>query len=292
MEVFPCWASHLGLSVAIEGIDCKPHDDPERYRAVVRFIRDEPNAVGALITAHKVDLFKAAHDLFDQLDHYARLLGEVSCLAKRGGRLHGYAKDPVPAGLAMGCFVPENHWAQTGGEFCVLGAGGSSLALTARLMETTPRGLLPAKIVVTDRNGPRLEEMQRIHARIDPGIPVEYHHTPQPADADEVVGRLSSGSLVVNATGVGKDTPGSPLSDAAEFPRNGYAWDFNYRGDLHFLEQARSQQLAKHLHVEDGWNYFLYGWITAMAEVFNTDIPTSGPGFDEISRIAASARKS
>jgi shikimate 5-dehydrogenase len=57
---------------------------------------------------------------------------------------------------------------------------------------------------------------------------------------------------MVNATGLGKDGPGSPITDAAPFPEWGYAWDFNYRGDLVFLEQARRQQTARRLHVEDG----------------------------------------
>jgi len=42
-------------------------------------------------------------------------------------------------------------------------------------------------------------------------------------------------------TGLGKDAPGSPLTDAVVFPDHGIVWDLNYRGDLIFLEQARKQ---------------------------------------------------
>ena len=52
--------------------------------------------------------------------------------------------------------------------------------------------------------------------------------------------------MVVNATGLGKDSPGSPISDAATFPNGGIAWDFNYRGELLFLEQALSQKKIGH----------------------------------------------
>jgi hypothetical protein len=45
------------------------------------------------------------------------------------------------------------------------------------------------------------------------------------------------------------------------------------------------------LHVEDGWVYFLHGWTQVITEVFHIDIPTRGPGFEEISRIAAEARR-
>jgi shikimate dehydrogenase len=102
--------------------------------------------------------------------------------------------------------------------------------------------------------------------------------------------RLPPHSLVINATGLGKDAPGSPLTDRAAWPRDGFAWDFNYRGDLMFLKQARAQQAARNLRVEDGWIYFIHGWTRVIAEVFHIDIPTSGPEFDELSRIAAEVR--
>ena len=63
--------------------------------------------------------------------------------------------------------------------------------------------------------------------------------TPDPADNDAVLAGLGAGALVVNATGLGKDGPGSPLTDRARFPVDAVAWDLNYRGDLVFLQQAR-----------------------------------------------------
>ena len=95
---------------------------------------------------------------------------------------------------------------------------------------------------------------------------------------------------MINATGLGKDAPGSPLTDAARFPKDGIVWEFNYRGDLLFLRQARAQQQARHLQVEDGWIYFVHGWTRVVAEVFHVETPTSGPIFDDLSRIAASVR--
>jgi shikimate 5-dehydrogenase len=108
--------------------------------------------------------------------------------------------------------------------------------------------------------------------------------------SDALVAKLSPGSLVVNATGLGKDAPGSPVSNAALFPDRGLVWDFNYRGELLFLEQARSQQRSRRLHIEDGWIYFLHGWTRVISDVFDVQIPTSGPLFDELSEIAAAAR--
>ena len=148
----------------------------------------------------------------------------------------------------------------------------------------------PAKIVVSNRSAPRLKEIEQIHARINPGIPVQYHHCPEPKDNDEICNQLKPGSLVINATGLGKDAAGSPLTSAALFPQDGIAWDFNYRGDLVFLDQARAQKQSRNLCIQDGWVYFIHGWTRVIAEVCHIDIPTSGPQFEELSSIAAQVR--
>ena len=49
-------------------------------------------------------------------------------------------------------------------------------------------------------------------------------------------------SVVINATGMGKDTPGSPVTWEGKFPENSVAWEFNYRGELDFLHQALAQK--------------------------------------------------
>ena len=133
--------------------------------------------------------------------------------------------------------------------------------------------------------------MARIRDALGTDTPIELVLAPSASDNSRVVNRLSPGSLVINATGLGKDAPGAPIDDSALFPENGLAWDLNYRGDLLFLDKARSQQARRGLHVEDGWTYFLHGWTQVVAEVFHVEIPTSGPGFDELSLLAAEARE-
>ena len=96
--------------------------------------------------------------------------------------------------------------------------------------------------------------------------------------------------MVVNATGLGKDAPGSPLTNAAIFPERGVAWEFNYRGDLVLVDQARAQEQSRELLVEDGWVYFLHGWTRVISDVFEVEIPTSGAVFEELSQIAAASR--
>jgi len=189
-------------------------------------------------------------------------------------------------------FLPENHWQETGAEAFVMGAGGSSMALTWYLTKAEHGANRPSRIVVANRSTPRLQEMGRLHEELATGIPIEYVHAPRPEQNDEILLGLRPHSLVVNATGLGKDAPGSPLTDAAAFPEHGFAWDLNYRGDLIFLEQARAQSAARHLHIGDGWVYFIHGWTQVIAEVFHTDIPARGPRFEELCQIAAAARTS
>jgi len=291
MRVFPEWAKYLNLGdCPIRGIDCKWHDDPEVYRQVVSFLKNDELSLGGLVTTHKIDLLKAAHGLFDELGDDAQLLGEISCISKRDGKLLGHAKDPVTSGLSLEAFVPPGYWERSGGQICLLGAGGSSLALTTYLMKTKDASDRPSKIYVTNRSTPRIADMRKVHEKINPGIEVEYIHCPSPQDNDRVVNRLKAGSLVINATGLGKDAPGSPITDAAAFPENGLAWEFNYRGDLVFLDQVNAQKEKRNLSVEDGWTYFIHGWTRVIAEVFHIDIPTAGPKFDELSQIAAKVR--
>lgn len=227
MKVFPVWARRLGVDARIVGIDCRVHDDPQVYRNVVRHVASNPRALGALVTTHKIDLLAAARDMFDRLDPYAELMGEVSCISKDDGLLVGHAKDPVTSGLGLQAILPDRYWADTGAEMFVIGAGGSSIALTSYVMETSPPDNRPSRIVVSNRSRPRLSAIEKIHARINTGIPVEYHHCPRTPDNDRIVERLEPASLVVNATGLGKDAPGSPLSGNARFPDRAIVWDFN-----------------------------------------------------------------
>ena len=88
------------------------------------------------------------------------------------------------------------------------------------------------------------------------------------------------------------DVVSKPLQDSfAHLPEDGFVWQFNYRGDLLFLDQAREQKEQNNLTIEDGWVYFIHGWTRVIAEVFNVHIPTEGPRFEDLSEIAARARK-
>jgi shikimate 5-dehydrogenase len=292
MKVFPAWAKYLGLTDAvIKGIDFPLHAEPDAYRRAVAFIRDDPMSLGALVTTHKIDLFNACKDMFDEIDPHAQLMDETSCISKRDGKLVCHAKDPISSGLALDAFLPDGYFARTGAELFSIGAGGSTIALTWHMMHARRAGDRPSRIVVSNRSQHRLDEIKRIHDAMRTTVPVDYLLAPRPTDNDAIVASLKPGSVVINATGLGKDAPGSPLSDAVQFPQGAIVWDLNYRGELIFLDQARAQQASNNLQIEDGWIYFIHGWTQVIAEVFHIDIPASGPRFDEISRIAQQVTK-
>ena len=299
--VFPRWAEALALGppgpdpVELVGIDVAIHAPAAHYRAVVDFIAADPLSFGALVTTHKIDLYEAAADRFDEIDPLATLMSEVSCLSKRGGVFRASAKDPYSAGLALEAFVPESdwegaEWAGAGRELFVMGAGGSAIAIDWYLSRPDRGAARPARVTVTDRSADRLAALRRVHAQAAAEVPLRTEVVDGPADNDAVLAVLAAGAVVVNATGLGKDAHGSPLSDAAVFPERGAAWDLNYRGDLVFLDQARAQQPDRSLTVEDGWTYFVHGWTQVIADVFDVQIPTSGPRFDELSALAAASR--
>ncbi|HET6486370.1 MAG TPA: shikimate dehydrogenase, partial [Spirochaetia bacterium] len=51
------------------------------------------------------------------------------------------------------------------------------------------------------------------------------------------------------------------------------------------------QERDRSLRVEDGWTYFLVGWLSVIAEVFGKTIPLKGPFFDGLRRIAEAERR-
>lgn len=275
MKVFPQWAKALKIDAVMVGIDIKIHAEPDVYREIVHFIKNDPLSIGALVTTHKIDLYNATKDMFEYMGPLAQKFGELSSISKQGDRLCGHAKDPITSGLSLQEFVPDNYFKDTDAEVFIMGAGGSAISMGYHLMQDKFKGNYPKKIVIANRSQPRLTEIEKIYKKLDPGgIEFEYYLTPDAGQNDEVLKSLGEYSIIINATGLGKDRPGSPLTDDAIFPRNAIVWEINYRGDLRFMHQALEQQKQQNLQVEDGWKYFIYGWTSVISEVFH--IPIEG----------------
>ncbi len=289
MKVFPLWAEELGLKDAIiKGIDIEIHADPQKYRDTVEFIKNDKLSLGALVTTHKIDLYNAARGSFEYLDTYAEMFEELSSISKKDGRLEGYAKDPISSGLAMENFIPENFWKEHGGEVLIMGAGGSALAISSYLMKKEHGDNIPSKIIITNRSRERLDSAKAKLDGMHPGVKLEYYLCPEAKDNDEVMKNMKPYSLIINATGLGKDRPGSPLTDGCLFPENSLVWELNYRGDLKFMVQAGEQKEKRNLFIEDGWIYFIHGWTQVISEVFHVDI--KGEKLERLEKLANSLR--
>ena len=289
MKVFPLWMAVLGRpEVVIEGIDHKIHDNPAAYRATVAQIKDDPLSLGALVTTHKMDVYAAAKDMFDYLDPYAQLTHELSAISKLEGRLEGHAKDPISAGLSLDAIVGKDYFGRTGGHVLCLGGGGSALATLLHLINKKDKADRPARFIAVNRSQPRLDHMRHMVQQFDTDIEVEYIVNSDPRRNDELMARLPEGSIVINATGMGKDSPGSPITDEGLFPKDGIAWEFNYRGELDFVHQALRQKESRNVHVEDGWVYFLHGWSQVIAQVLHLKL--TDELFTRLDKVAATTR--
>ena len=273
MKVFPLWMKILGRpEVAMEGIDLKIHDDPATYRQAVAQIKYDSFSLGALVTTHKIDLFNAAKDMFDYLDPYAVTCGEMSSISKFDGRLQGHAKDPITAGLSLDGILGKDYFAKTGGEILCFGAGGSGLATALHLINKKDKSDRPEKFTFVNRSQSRLDHARKMVEAKDTDIRFETICNEDPIINDQIMKTMPPASVVINATGMGKDTPGSPITWNGVFPEQGIAWEFNYRGELNFLHQAKAQETNRNLKVEDGWIYFLHGWTQVVAQVLHINL--------------------
>jgi len=289
MKVFPLWAKELGHGeVVIEGMDLKLHDTAEAYRRAVAQIKYDPLSLGALVTTHKIDLLEATRDMFDYLDPYAQICGEISSISKRDAQLEGHAKDPITSGLSLDAVLGKGYFARTGGEVLCFGAGGSAIAIALHLINKPDAADRPRRFVIVNRSQARLDRLRQMVAGLPTDINFEYVWNEDARKNDGLMQAMPDGSIVINATGMGKDRPGSPVTDESLFPLRGIAWELNYRGELDFMHQAAAQKQSRQLTVEDGWLYFLHGWTQVIAQVFHT--PIESELFDRLAALGEAAR--
>jgi shikimate 5-dehydrogenase len=202
--------------------------------------------------------------------------------------LEGHAKDPISSGLALEAFIPRGHWGATDGHVLCLGAGGAAIAISVYLIGRNDPADRPRKFIAVDLNPARLDALKAIVSALKTDIEFVFARSESAAQNDALMAALPPGSLVINATGMGKDRPGSPVTDAGQFPAQGYAWELNYRGELDFFHQARRQVEARGLTVNDGWVYFLHGWSQVVAQVFHLTLTPDL--FAALDKAAASIR--
>ena len=218
MRIFPQWRDllQLGSDIEVQGRDLPMHAPARSYREVVEEIKNDPNHLGGLVTTHKLDLYHATADLFAGVTAMPPLRrGLLHCEARRQAPWLG--QDPISAGKSLDSILKGDYFARTGGHVLCFGAGGSGVAISLYLMTRPNPGDRPKKMVITNRSPGRLDSLQALHHKVDSDVEFEYVQSADPAKNDALMEQLPPGSLVINATGMGKDSPGSPVSDQGAF---------------------------------------------------------------------------
>ena len=158
-----------------------------------------------------------------------------------------------------------------------------------------PMAARPSKLVVVDCDRDALDRLAHLIASVIEGAGecaeegsdniasysllhgrIQLVVSSSAAANDITVSALAPYSMVVNATGLGKSTPGSPLTDDVAFPQHCVVWEMNYRGERQFLRQAMAWQ-SRHeasgaIAIHDGWYAFVQGWSRCVELVYGVEL--------------------
>ena len=222
MRVFPLWAEHLGLGdVAMSGHDLPIHAEPERYRELVARAEGRP----ARRRRPRDDAQdRPLRGVPRPLRLRRPVRGAAAARPRRSrsadGAFRAHAKDPISSGRSLDEFVPQGYWRRD---------GRRGAALRRRRLE--PRDHAPpaagAPAATTGRRGSSSSTAARGgSSRCAPCTSGSARTsrsststTPTRVENDRLLAASHAGSLVVNGTGMGKDSPGSPITDARRVPR-------------------------------------------------------------------------
>lgn len=267
-KVFPKWLEIAKVQAQLRGVDLQPNSPKASYESVVNYIRNEEKILGALVTTHKTNIFNYTKSFFRYVSESADQLGEVGVIYKIDGQLACDAPDPMAQLYVLRNIVDQDHWRKSKASALIFGAGGAGVALAYNLL-SQENG--PMQVIITEVSTTRIEQVNKILKKYVNSGRAKIIKA-QEGENELLLKSLAPGSLVANATGMGKDLPGNPISETAIFPEQGIIWEFNYRGDLQFLDMAKRQQAHRQLIVEDGWDYFVFGWTHVMSRVFSFEV--------------------
>ncbi len=288
-RIFPAWTRACDLKLQLRCVDLPLGSPAGSYQALAAQLLADPLMLGMVITSHKRAMYEAVADLLVAADPYARAGREVSPLLATARGLVADACDPRAVRLVLGELLGPRHWQDTAADALVLGSGGAGTAIALTLLTRRVGQVLagaeqqPRRLVLTDICAQRSHAARELLQPFAGTSELEVR-TADRQQTTRLLATLPPGSLVVNATGMGKDTPGSPIAPGAVFPEGARILDANYRGARPFLRQAHAQAASRCLVVRDGWRYFVHGWTQALAPI----VP-GGVGGERVTRFEAIA---
>ena len=280
-RAFPGWSQLFCPGAVMRGADLPADAGPAEFRDLVAAMTANPRVLGAVVTSHKLRLFRACQDLVDHAEPLVALTQEIAGISTRD-RVRAFARDAQSLDIILdGIGGPAGPDGAGRRPMLCIGAGGAAIALMLA-MRLDIAGTLAAqrpviragqatrgRLTIVGRDQESLDNVRAVRDRC--GIPADGVSLVLASDRDAVARQAGSAAprtVVINATGLGKIAPGSPLPHQAPFPPGAVAWDFNYRGPLTFLDQARRAGVA----TEDGWDYFVAGWSAALAAITGQEL--------------------
>lgn len=256
----PLWSEAMSLPIRLVCVNAPPGSSRD---ALLSLLRSDESAVGALFTGHKAEL---GRDLggYASVTNDVRRLNEVGTLRVKDGGLHASAHDVAASRHVIEDFLGHALWQHGGRQAVVLGAGGAGLAVATELA----RHPAVERVVITEASAERQREVRRILATEPAGARIELLAA---SLNNDVVAAALPGALVVNATGMGKDVPGSPLTEGTPLPARSLFWELNYRGERPFLTRVRAAAADSGGRAADGWDFFVRSWYEALRTIFDTN---------------------
>jgi shikimate 5-dehydrogenase len=125
-RILPAWARLLDLDLQLIGVDMAIDSSPANYIDFALRLKDDKEAVGAVVTTHKLNLYRHAGHLFDELDEISVLTGEIGSIAKKDGKLIGYAAvDAMSFSLTLINMIQSQSWHAGQTDVVCFGAGGA-----------------------------------------------------------------------------------------------------------------------------------------------------------------------
>ena len=109
----------------------------------------------------------------------------------------------------------------------------------------------PRRMTIVNRSEQRLAHLQAVHDKLDTDIAFQYLVHEDPRQNDAAMENLPPGSVVINATGMGKDLSGSPITAAGASRRGGWRGNSTTVVSSSSCTKPRRQAACTRLQVED-----------------------------------------